>query len=59
MNINKLLYSFKSIIRICLIETFLRVEVPRKQEAVQRRKRPVILGPVVIGRASEMLCLQG
>jgi hypothetical protein len=35
------------------------LEVPRKQEAVQRRKQQVILRPVVIGRASEMMRLPG
>jgi hypothetical protein len=43
-NIDKFLYSFNIIIYICLIETFLHFEVPKKSEAVQRMKRPVTLG---------------
>ena len=39
------LYSFKNIIYGCCIDTFLTCEVPRKREAVQRRKWQKSMSP--------------
>jgi len=56
-SIQKISSSFKVVIKFSNIGSFLSFEVPRKREAVQRRKRQAILGPVVVEKVAQFIAV--